>query len=106
MSRSTYSNKLPRSLAKDLSQVGEQIKLARLRRDLSMEQVAERAMCSIPTLTKVEKGTSSVAIGTYIRVLYVLGLNSDILLLAREDPLGRSLQDAKLSLRRARASKK
>ena len=106
MSRSTYSNKLPRSLAKDLSQVGEQIKLARLLRDLSMEQVAERAMCSIPTLTKVEKGTSSVAIGTYIRVLYVLGLNSDILLLDREDTLGRSLQDVNLPLRRARASKK
>jgi transcriptional regulator with XRE-family HTH domain len=86
-------------------QVGEQIRLARLRRDLSMAQVAERAMCSIPTLTKLEKGAPNVAIGIYLRVLYVLGLNGDILLLAKEDPLGRALQDARLP-HRERASKK
>ena len=105
MSRLTYSNKLPRDIAKDLEQVGEQIRLARLRRDLSMEQTAERAMCSIPTLTKVEKGSASVAIGTYLRVLYILGLNKDILLLAQDDPLGRAIQDSKLP-HRERASKK
>jgi len=105
MSKSTFSNKLPRELAKDLAVMGEQIRLARLRRDLSLEQVAERAQCSIPTLTKVEKGASTVAIGTYLRVLYILGLHKDILLLAQEDPLGRILQDAKLP-RRKRATKK
>lgn len=105
MSKSTFANKLPRDLGKDLALVGEQLRLARLRRDLSMEQVAERAMCSIPTLTKVEKGVPTVAIGTYLRVLYVLGLNKDILGLAREDPLGRTLQDAKLP-HRERATKK
>ncbi len=105
MSRLTYANKLPRDLARDMVQVGEQIRLARLRRDLSMAQVAERAMCSIPTLTKLEKGAPNVAIGIYLRVLYVLGLNGDILLLAKEDPLGRALQDARLP-HRERASKK
>ena len=105
MSKSTYANKLPRALAADLALVGEQIKLARLRRDLSMEQVAERALCSIPTLTKVEKGVPTVAIGTYLRVLYVLNLHQDILHLAADDPLGRSLQDLKLP-HRERASKK
>lgn len=105
MSKSTFSNKLPRELAKDLAVMGEQIRLARLRRDLSLEQVAERAQCSIPTLTKVEKGGATVAIGTYLRVLYVFGLHKDILHLAQEDPLGRMLQDAKLP-RRERATKK
>lgn len=105
MSKSTYANKLPRALAADLALVGEQIKLARLRRDLSMEQVAERSMCSIPTLTKVEKGVPTVAIGTYLRVLYVLNLHQDILRLAADDPLGRTLQDLKLP-HRGRASKK
>lgn len=105
MSKSTFANKLPRELAKDLSLVGEQIRLARLRRDLSLEQVVERAQCSIPTLTKVEKGGATVAIGTYLRVLYVLGLHKDILHLAQEDPLGRMLQDAKLP-HRMRATKK
>ena len=105
MAKSTFSNKLPRKLAQDLALTGEQLRLARLRRDLSLEQVAERAQCSVPTLTKVEKGVPTVAIGTYLRVLYVLGLNEDILLLAREDPLGRTLQDLQLP-HRQRASKK
>ena len=105
MSKATYANKLPRDLAKDLAVVGEQIRLARLRRNLSMEQVGERAQCSIPTLTRVEKGVSTVTIGTYMRVLYVLGLNRDILHLAQEDPLGRALQDSKLPYRE-RATKK
>ena len=105
MSKTTFANKLPRDLAKDLALVGEQVRLARLRRDLSLEQVAERAQCSIPTLTKVEKGVATVSIGTYLRVLYVLGLHKDILHLAQEDPLGRMLQDAKLS-HRERATKK
>ena len=105
MVKSTFSSKLPRKLAQDLALTGEQLRLARLRRDLSLEQVAERAQCSVPTLTKVEKGVPTVAIGTYLRVLYVLGLNEDILLLAREDPLGRTLQDLQLP-HRQRASKK
>jgi len=105
MSKSTYANKLPRELAKDMALVGEQIRLARLRRNLSMEQVAERAQCSIPTLTKVEKGIATVSVGTYLRVLYVLGLHKDILSLAQEDPLGRALQDARLP-HRERATKK
>ncbi len=105
MSKTTFANKLPRDLANDLALVGEQVRLARLRRDLSLEQVAERAQCSIPTLTKVEKGVATVSIGTYLRVLYVLGLHKDILHLAQEDPLGRMLQDAKLP-HRERATKK
>ena len=105
MSKATFYNKLPRQLAKDLELTGEQIRLARLRRNLSMEQVAERAQCSIPTLTKVEKGVSTVAIGTYLRVLYVLGLHQDILLIAKDDPLGRSIQDINLP-HRERATKK
>lgn len=105
MTKATFSSKLPRQLVRDLALTGEQIRLARLRRNLSLEQVAERAQCSIPTLTKVERGVATVAIGTYLRVLYVLGLNQDILLIAKEDPLGRSIQDINLP-HRERASKK
>ena len=67
--------------------VGEQIKLARLRRNLSMAQVAERATCSEVTLCKVEKGLPTVSIGIYLRVLYALQLDDDILLLAKDDKL-------------------
>ena len=85
--------------------VGEQIKLARLRRNLSIAQVAERATCSPLTVSRIEKGTPTVAIGIYLRVLYALQLDDDILSLAKDDELGRALQDMNLSPHK-RASKK
>ncbi len=98
-------NKLPRKLEQKMQIVGEQIKLARLRRNLSVAQIAERATCSPLTVTRIEKGVPTVAIGTYLRVLYALQLDDDILWLAKEDEMGRVLQD--LSLKpRERASKK
>ncbi len=58
-----------------------------------MAQVAERATCSPLTAGRIEKGTPTVAIGIYLRVLYALQLDDDILLLAKEDTMGRALQD-------------
>lgn len=88
-----------------LEQMGEQIRLARLRRDLSTELVAERAGISRATLNNVEKGSPSVAIGIYAAVLHALSnMDTDLLLVAKDDELGRKLQDLKLTPRR-RASK-
>ena len=90
---------------KILEQMGEQIRLARLRRDLSTELVAERAGISRATLNNVEKGSPSVAIGIYAAVLHALSnMDTDLLLVAKDDELGRKLQDLKLTPRR-RASK-
>lgn len=97
--------RLPRKLEQKMQVVGEQIKLARLRRDLSIAQVAERATCSPITISRVEKGAATVAIGIYLRVLYALQLEDDILLLAQKDEIGRGLQDLRLK-QRERASKK
>ena len=105
MSKSTMGTKLPRKLEEKMKVVGEQIKLARLRRDLSLAQVAERATCSPLTVSRIEKGFLTVAIGIYLRVLYALQLDDDILLLAKDDELGRQLQDMALTTRQ-RASKK
>ncbi len=105
MSKSTMGTKLPRKLEEKMKVVGEQIKLARLRRDLSLAQVAERATCSPLTVSRIEKGSPTVAIGIYLRVLYALQLDDDILLLAKDDELGRQLQDMALTTRQ-RASKK
>ena len=85
--------------------VGEQIRLARLRRNLSIAQVAERATCSPLTVSRIEKGAPTVAIGIYLRVLYALQLDDDILSLAKDDELGRALQDMNLP-QRERASNK
>lgn len=89
-----------------LNQLGEQIRLARLRRHLSAELVAERAGLSRMTLSNIEKGSPSVAIGSYAAVLHALnGMDKDLLLVAKDDELGRKLQDLELPTRR-RAPKK
>ncbi len=88
-----------------LNELGENIKLARLRRKLSSEQVAERADIGRSTLVKIEQGHPGVGIGNYLNVLRVLGLEQDFLLLAKDDELGRKLQDAKL-ITKDRAPKK
>ena len=67
--------------------------------------MAERAGISRNTLIKIEKGDEGVAIGMYMRVLIVLGLQDNLLLIAKDDELGRKLQDAGLLLKE-RASKK
>ncbi|MDH6303775.1 transcriptional regulator with XRE-family HTH domain [Parabacteroides sp. PF5-5] len=88
---------LPR-LTRILEEMGGNIKLARLRRKLTAEQVAERASISRSTLWQVEKGLSSVSFGTYAQVLFVLGLEKDLLSIAKDDILGRKLQDAELTV--------
>jgi len=87
---------LPKQM-KTMATLGENIKLARLRRKLKAEQVAERAGISRRTLVSVEKGTPSVAMGNYLQVLFVLGLADDFLKIASDDTLGRKLQDANLN---------
>lgn len=90
-----------------LKQMGEQIRLARLRRRLSAGLVAERAGISRVTLSKIEGGSPSVAIGSYAAVLHALnGMDQDLLLVAKDDELGRKLQDLELPTRRRAPKKK
>jgi transcriptional regulator with XRE-family HTH domain len=102
--RSAKTILLPK-LTKILEEMGENIKLARLRRKLTTEQVAERAGISRSTLWQAEKGFASVSLGTYAQILFVLGLEKDLQQIANDDILGRKLQDAELSVGK-RAPKK
>ena len=89
-----------------LEQMGEQVKLARLRRKLSAQLVAQRAGISRQTLNAIENGSSTVSIGSYATVLHSLNnLDTDLLLIAKDDELGRKLQDLDLPTRK-RAPKK
>ncbi len=85
---------------KKLKTVGGQIKLARLRRKMSVQEVAERASIGRSTVIEVEKGSPSVSMGFYLAVLNVLGLQDDILLIAKDDELGRTYQDLDLKIPR------
>lgn len=88
-----------------LSELGANIRLARLRRNITAKLEAERAGISIATLAKIEAGSPSVSMGNYMQVLMTLGLEKDMLQVALDDELGRKIQDAGLSVRR-RASKR
>lgn len=105
MAKNTKGTLLTRKLTRNMEILGEQIRLARLRRNLSIAQVADRATCSPLTVSRIEKGVPTVSMGIYARVLYALQLEEDLLLIAKEDPIGHNIQDLNLKHRR-RASKK
>lgn len=101
------SDKMPRTLPvlfppaiSQLVSFGERLRLARLRRRFSAATVAERAGITRSTLYRAEKGDPGVAMGTYLSVLRVLGLHGDVDALARDDELGRKLQDLEMPERR------
>ena len=87
---------MPGALTRNLEIMGEQIMMARKRRHLSMQDVADRATVTRLTVSKVEKGDPTVSMGIYARVLFALNLENDITRLASDDALGRQLQDAEL----------
>jgi transcriptional regulator with XRE-family HTH domain len=89
-----------------LATLGENLKLARLRRHLSAEQVAERAGISRSTLHLIESGAPGTSLGKLLQVLVVLGMETDLSRIAADDLLGRKLQDASLTETRRRAPKR
>ena len=91
---------------KILEEMGQNIRMARLRRDLSVNLVCERASISRTSLWLVEKGSPRIAIGIYAAVLMALnGLDEDLLKVASDDKLGHTLQDLRITPKK-RASKK
>jgi len=85
------------------SQLGNRLRLARLRRGFSMAQVAERANISRQTLGHLESGDAGTSLGVLMRVLKVLSLDKDLDAIAKDDVLGRKLQDLELDTPRQRA---
>ena len=99
------TNLLPKH-ARLIAGLGENLRLARLRRQLTAEQVAERAGISRSTLHLMENGSPGISLGRLVQVLNVLGLQADISQIAVDDVLGRKLEDARLTQTRRRAPKR
>ena len=92
--------------SRQLEALGERVRLARLRRQYSTSLVASRAGVTRSTLYRVEAGDPGVSIGTYASVLRVLSLQGDLDAVAKDDALGRKLQDMQLPVRRVAPRKK
>ena len=92
------------ALARQLEVLGGRIRAARLRRRISAGLFAERIGISRDTANRLEKGDPAIAMGTYAASLRVLGLDRDLDLLAKDDELGRKLQDLELAGGRRRGS--
>jgi transcriptional regulator with XRE-family HTH domain len=88
------SSPLP-PVSRILAALGDNIRLARVRRGLAAGLVAERAGMSRPTLRAIERGDAAVTIGAVANVLDSLGMASDLAEVARADVTGRRLEDAK-----------
>jgi len=88
-----------------LRAMGEQIKLARLRRNLPVEQLAQRAGIARTTLIRLEHGDGGAAISTLAKTLFALGLEQDLLLIAKDDLMGYRMQDAGLLVKKRARSK-
>lgn len=83
-----------------LAALGENIRLCRLRRKMTLRSLAERSGIAVSTMTNIEAGSPSVSLGNYLQVLTILKLEDDLLLIADKDPLGRYIQDAGLTVKK------
>ena len=63
MGKNTFGKMMPRALSQILELMGEQIKLARKRRHLSMQDIADRATVTRLTISRVEHGDPTVSMG-------------------------------------------
>ena len=82
--------------ANALKMLGENLRLARKRRRITAQMMAERANMSLMTLRSLERGSPHVAMSNYMAVIFCLGFQDDIAKVAANDVLGRDLQDAAL----------
>ncbi len=89
-----------------MSDFGERIRLARLRRRITTEMLSQRAGITRTTLRKVENGNPAVSFGIYANVLFCLGLEYDLNEVAKDDEVGRRLQDLGLKSPRKRVNKR
>ena len=86
-----------------LEQLGENIKLARKRRGYTQVLISQRTGLSRLTIRKIEQGDPTVSIGHYVAILGVLGLAGDVAHVAKDDALGRKVQDIKLMSKKKEA---
>ncbi len=76
---------LPETVHRAIETLGEQVRIARKRRGLTMDEMAGRMFVSRQTLARLEKGEPGVSLGVLAAALWVLGLERDIGAVAAPD---------------------
>ncbi|BBO66517.1 transcriptional regulator [Desulfosarcina alkanivorans] len=69
---------MPLSLRQKLVEVGQQIKLARKRRGMTMKEMAGRMFVTRKTMGRLESGDPGVSLGVLAAALLALGLENDL----------------------------
>ena len=87
-----------------LKKMGQRIKKARLRRNISAEMISKQAGIGESTFYAIEHGGSTVSLGAYAAVLSILGLNNDLDSIAVDEEAKKQLYEQNL-VKRKRASK-
>ena len=95
------TSSLPLPAARALRKLGHDLALARRKRRTSTADMASRLFVSRDTLWRLEKGDSSVAIGTLTTAAFILQLHERLTNLANpaSDHLGLSLEEVRLPQR-------
>ena len=92
---------LPTPVTRALAKLGSDIALARRRRHLTQESMAERLRISQATVRRMEHGDAGISIGTIALALFVLGEPNKIagLLDTASDEIGLALMNEQLPQR-------
>lgn len=100
------SRPFPMEIETAAERLGQRIRLARLRRRMSQEELAQACDITRKTLYALEKGSTSTSLGTLLTVLWKLGLlpNAEALADPDSDEHGKVLEAARRPKRARRAA--
>jgi transcriptional regulator with XRE-family HTH domain len=92
---------IPPEVMDRVKELGYRVRLARIRRGMSIAEVAPKAGLNRNTLNALELGKPGVALGAYVGVLWALGLDKTLDGVAHPDVdvHGKTLEAARLPAR-------
>ena len=97
--KNALSSAPPHPVQQALEALGANLRVARVRRGLTLKQAAQKIGTGVRAVADAEKGKPSTAVSVYVALLWLFGLMADFELLA--DP-GRDTAGLSLALRRER----
>ena len=98
---------MPSQVMEQVVQLGQRIRLARIRRGWSVAELAEKAGINRNTLTALELGRPGTAIGVSFTVLWALGLDTSLNVVADpdDDLHGKALEASRRPTRAGKSRK-